>query len=205
MAQRSLPLTTPDNAVLGRFASVLDKAAWFTTLQRAVPAGTTTKELLTVPAKDAQRLLREVVRLVADLPTGTTPVVVWQQGAAELEVDTASVRIRCEEGLVTLGVSVSCDQLEAPTVIEVPLAVGTADAPAGLVMSTLNRLQGPDVVTSAWSDAITAFAWEALLELARRICSAHGKDRAGRALVPAGVASARGSLLIQPMARAERA
>jgi hypothetical protein len=205
MAQRSLPLTAADNAVLGRFTTVLDKASWFTPLPRTVPVGTTTKDLLTVPAKDAQSMLRDVVRLVADLPTGTTPVVVWQQGAAELELDTASVKIRCEEGLVTLAVTVSCDQLQAPTVVEVPLAVGTADGPTGLVMSTVNRLQAPPVVTSAWSDAITAFAWEALLELTRRICAALGKDRAGRGLVPAGIAATRGSLLIQPMARADRA
>jgi len=130
--------------------------------------------------------------------------VVWQQGAAELEVDTASVRIRCEEGLVTLGVIVSCDQLDAPTLIEVPLAVGTAEAPTGLVMSTVNRLQGPQVVTGAWSDAITAFAWEALLEVARRICEALGQDSARRAIVPGGIAAARGALLIQPMARPDR-
>ena len=47
-------------------------------------------------------------------------------------------------GLVRIGVKVGCDQLAKPAVITVPFGVGTPDAPVGLVMSTLSRLDGPE-------------------------------------------------------------
>lgn len=190
-----------DNADLPRLRTVLDKAKWFTPLERRVPPGRTTKDLLRVPARDAQRLLLDIVRLVADLPRDTTPVVVWQQGASELEVDTAATTIACEEGLVTIGVRVSCDQLDESVEVAVPFAVGTVEAPTGLVMSTFTRPAGPRVVTDLWSDAVTAFAWESLMELARRICAQLGRDTRSRALMPGGIAAGKGVLLIQPMAR----
>lgn len=193
--------TFADNAELPRLLAALDKATWFTPLTKGVPIGRTTKEPLRIPARDAQRLLRDVVRLVADLPRDTTPVLVWQQGANELEVATAATTITCDEGLVTIGVTVGCDQLDAAVQVAVPFAVGTADSPTGLVMSTFTRLDGPAVVTDVWSDAITAFAWESLVELARRICAQLGHDTRSRALIPGGIAAGKGVLLIQPMSR----
>ena len=85
--------------------------------------------------------------------------------------------------------------------IEVPFAVGTHDRPAGLTMSTQRRLLGPDVIVDRWSDAIVAFAWEALLETARRLAERAGKDTQGRPLIPVAIASGSGTLHIQPMAR----
>lgn len=190
-----------DNADLPRLLTVLDKADWFRPITKRVPLGATSKDLVRIPVRDAQRMVREVVRLVADLPKDTTPVLVWQQGAAELEVDTAATTIGCDHGLVTVGVRVSCDQLPEPAHLEVPLAVGTLDAPAGLVMSTFTRLTGPAVVTDAWSDAVTAFAWESLVELTRRVCAQLGRDTRSRALIPGGIAAEKGVLLVQPMSR----
>lgn len=190
-----------DNADLSRLITILDRAPWFTPLTTKVPRGKTTKDLLTIPARDAQRLLRDVVRLVADLPRDTTPIVVWEQGADELEVDTAATTITCAEGLVTIGVRVSCDQVDEQVAVEVPFAVGTAEAPTGLVMSTFTRLSGPRVVTDVWSDAITAFAWESLVEVARRVCAQLGRDTRSRALIPGGIAAGTRVLLIQPMSR----
>jgi len=190
-----------DNADLPLLETILTRAAWFEPIDRRVPPGETTKDVLEVPVADARRLLVDVVRLVADVPKQGRATIVWQQGASELAVDLARTTLRCDPGLVTVVVTVTCDQIAEPTKLEVPLAVGTRDAPAGLVMSTFTRLVGPRIVTDLWSEAITAFAWECLLELARRISARLGTDTAHRALVPGGIGADKGILLIQPMAR----
>jgi hypothetical protein len=181
----------------------LKDPSWISLVSTPVPVGTPTSSLTRVPQADAQRILRAVVRLVADLPVGSTPEVVWTLGRSELLVHTAATSIVCTVGLVRIGVRVECDQTDGPVVVRVPLAVGTEQAPAGLVMQTYDRVDAPAAVADVWSDAITAFAWEALLETARRICADLGLDTRGRPLVPGGIAAASGALLLQPMARHE--
>jgi hypothetical protein len=159
-------------------------------------------EMVRVPVAVANRLLRTTIRLVADLPPRASGATVWVQGDSELLVDALAVTLTCAPALVTIGVPVTCDQLQMkPTVIPVPIAVGTAERPAGLVMATFDRLAGPDVVTARWSEAIAAFAWEALVHLAQQLSAAVGKDADGRPLVPAGIGAEQGVLLVQPMAR----
>ena len=179
----------------------LGKVDWFGRLVRRLEPGALSRKLLRVPQADAQRLLRAVIRRVADIPVGSSPRVVWQQAGAELLVLTEQTTIACTRGLVTIGVTVQCDQTSGSVALPVPIAVGTADAPAGLVMHTFDRLAGPDVVTGRWSGAVTAFAWEALLELARTVCAEVGKDTAGRSLIPGSIAADSRLLLLQPMAR----
>ncbi len=192
-----------DNADLTGLKALLSRADWFTVLRNAgrLEPGELPNRLLTIPGRDAQIALREIVRLVADLPTGTSSIVVWQQDGSELWVDTGTIALACREGLVTISVTVSCDQIAKPVTIAVPIAVGTKDAPSGLVMSTLTHVDAPQIINERWSDAITAFAWEALLELARRLCNNLGRDAAGLPLIPGAIASARDALLIQPMSR----
>ncbi len=177
--------------------------AWFRRLGRrvALEPGTPAPDLLRVPAGDAQKILRETVRFVADIPAGSSPEVVWVQGGSELLVHTAGIGLSCLTGQVTVSVPVGCDQVPEGARVDVPFAVGTEKAPGGLVMSTLSRPVGPAVVVDGWAQAVTAFAWEALLHLAQRLCAATGNDSGGRPLVPAYIAAARGVLLVQPMAR----
>jgi hypothetical protein len=68
-------------------------------------------------------------------------------------------------------------------------------------MSTFERVDAPDLISGLWSEALTALAWEALLELAARLCAAVGKDAQGRPLIPASIAAAPELLIITPMAR----
>ncbi len=186
--------------VLG--AAVRD-ASWLTPVRSAarLRPGQVPKQSLTVPAAEAQRVLRGIIRFVVDIPADTSTVLVWQRDGSELWVDVATVTMACGDGLVRLGVKVGCDQLAAPTVMTVPIGVGSLDAPSGLVMSTVDRLDGPDIIAARWSEAITAFAWEALLELSRRLCAEIGHDASGLPLIPGAVGAATGALLIQPMAR----
>jgi hypothetical protein len=195
------PALLVDNAQLPRLDSILVRAEWFTPIERRVPPGQTTKQTLEIPVADARRILADVVRLVADVPQAGRPVIVWQQGASELAIDLARTTLRCDPGLITVTVTLTCDQVKEPTALDVPFAVGTRDAPAGLVMSTFRQLAGPRVITDLWSESVTAFAWECVLELARRITARLGTDTARRSLVPGGIAADKGVLLIQPMAR----
>jgi len=162
--------------------------------------GSQSPDLLSIPAKDAQRVLSETVRLVLDLPRNSTPLVVWTQGDSELLVHSDKTRISLSSGVVTLRITVECDEYKK-LVIPVPIGVGTKQSPSGLVMSTFGDLEGPAELVEAWSDALIAFAWESLLEISRVICSEVGKDKRGLPLVPGSIAAAPDQLLLQPVAR----
>ena len=164
--------------------------------------GSVAGDWLRVPTADAQRVLRAVARLVADLPRDSSQDVVWTLGASELLVHTGRVTISMSSGLVTIGVPVECDQVGATTV-SVPLSVGTTKQVRGLFAATFDRPLGPAVVTDLWADALTAFAWECLITVAQQLAEVAGKDGQGRALVPAAIAADRGVLLVKPMARNE--
>jgi hypothetical protein len=68
-------------------------------------------------------------------------------------------------------------------------------------MATIDRLDGPDLVVARWSNAITAFAWESLLEVASRLCAGLGRDSRDLPLIPGSIAAGPGTLLISPMSR----
>ena len=163
--------------------------------------GEVPRKTLTFKAAEATRMLRQVIRVVSDVPAGTSPIVVWTEGGSELWVDISTVSLAAAPGLLRVSVTVGCDQLREPAVITVPLGVGTEQAPTGLVMSTLDRLDGPAVVTERWTPALTAFAWEAVLELASRLCAQLGNDAGGHALIPGSVGAGASTLLIQPQSR----
>lgn len=178
---------------------------WFQVVAAGVklPPGTVAAHTLRVPVAAANRVLAATVRLVADLPAGSPGDVVWSRGEAELLVHTSGVSLACAAGLVSLSIPVACEELPQGGTVVVPIAVGSEERPAGLVMSAFARPLGPQIVTSVWSEALTAFAWEALLHLAQQLCGAAGHDQAGRVLVPASVGAARDVLVLQPMARNE--
>lgn len=154
-----------------------------------------------MPVKSLRKVLPEVTRVVADLPKGSLPRVVWTDGFSELLVHTDSVRLTVTTGLIRVSVRVQCDQTKSPVTITVPFAVGTKDRVTGLAMSTFNVVEGPAVVVDSWADAITAFCWECILELVRRLSAEVGNDGSGRALIPGSIAAAPNRLIIQPMAR----
>lgn len=163
--------------------------------------GSVPKKDVTVKAAEATRMMRSIIRFVADVPADSSPVVVWEQEGSELWVDISTITLTCIQGVIRVSFRVGCDQLPEPAVIMVPFGVGTPEAPTGLVMSSLSRLEGPEVVTDRWTAALTAFAWEAILELARRMCAELGKDAAGLPLIPGSLSAGSQTLVLQPMAR----
>lgn len=175
---------------------------WLKRLDQSVilNTGEASPDLLKVPEKDAQRVLGEVVRLVLDLPRKSTPLVVWNHGDSELLVHSDQTTINCTSGVVTISVTVECDQYQQVT-IPVPIGVGQKKSVTGLVMSSFQDLQGPTGLVEIWSDAIIAFAWETLLELATTICAQVGNDARGLPLVPGTIGASPDRLLIQPVSR----
>jgi len=167
----------------------------------ALPAGARVGQAVTLTDEQSQAVLDEVVRLVADLPRKSTPDVVWTLGVNELLVATEETRITFGTGVVVITVVVSCDQVGGSINIPVPLGVGTGDAPAGLVMSAFDQLQGPSVITDLWTDAITAFAWECLIDVCRAVARNVGTDSRGRPLVPGLVSAGPKGLAVEAMAR----
>lgn len=203
-AERPLAERVNVGLATGRdLGDILKDADWFTPLKGAarLKTGSVPKASLVVPQAQAQQVLRGIVRFVADVPADSSSIVVWQEAGSELWVDLAKTTITCAEGVVGIGVTVGCDELDGSATLVVPFSVGTAERPSGLIMSTLDRLDGPEVVVARWSAAITAYAWEALLELATRLCAGLGRDSRRLALIPGSIGAARGSLLIQPMSR----
>jgi hypothetical protein len=164
------------------------------------PPSAAAPALLRLPAPDAEGILRQTIHQVADIPQDF-PQLVWLKGADELLVRTKDVSLACDTGLVTITLTVNCDQLQEPDRVTVPLAVGTAELPTGLVMATLTRPLGPAVVVDAWAEPLTAFAWEALLHLAQTVSAGAGEDPEGRPLVPATIGAEQRLLLVQPAAR----
>jgi hypothetical protein len=162
--------------------------------------GEQSPDLLSVPTRDAQQVLKETVRLVLDLPRNSTPLVVWTQGDSELLIHSDQTRIELSSGVVTLRITAECEE-HGKLVIPVPIGVGTKQSPGGLVMTTFEDLEGPEELVAAWSDAIIAFAWEALLEIARVICAEVGNDKRGLPLVPGSIGASPNRLLLQPVSR----
>jgi hypothetical protein len=176
---------------------------WFSRLDPStrIVAGALAPLNLRVPVAHANRILQQTVRLVADLPAGSNGHVVWTQGDDELLIVSDRIALTCNEGLITVSLPVKCDEIAREAAVHVAFAVGTAKKNAGLVMSTLSRPVGPALIVGIWGEAITAFAWEALLHLAQQLCGAVGHDEAGRPLIPASMGAQEGVLLISPMAR----
>lgn len=156
---------------------------------------------VSVPVGTANRMMPAVTRLVADLPTGTTPEVVWTSGSSELLVHTDQVRLAASLGVLQFGITVECDQVAEPATVTVSFATGTADSPRGLFLATFAHPAGPALVVAVWADALTAFAWESVVTLASKLAEATGKDAHGRALIPGAIAASRGALQVLPMPR----
>ncbi|HZN18180.1 MAG TPA: hypothetical protein VFB84_08360 [Micromonosporaceae bacterium] len=176
--------------------------SWFRPLDPRVylAAGARTPQPLRVPTGDAQLILHQTIREVAGLPRDASPEVVLTAGRSELLVHTRGVGLACAPGLVTMGLPVGCDQLPNGGSVQVPFAVGTEDAPTGLVMAAYSRPSGPGVVVDAWAEALTAFAWSALVHLAQSLCAAAGTDATRRPLVPGYLSAGHDVLIVQPMA-----
>lgn len=162
---------------------------------------TTLPRSIFISTAAAQALLPVVARRASGLvrPTRRTEVV-WVEGDSEIAVSLDALKLRCGDGLAILSLTVRTDQTGTAQV-HVHFACGSPERPAGLYAAAQRRPQGPEVVITAWGDALVAFAWQCLLGLVTGMANATGKDERGNLLVPVEmVATARG-IDVMPMAR----
>ena len=191
------PIVLPDATI------ELQNVEWFRPLTPDIKLkpGTRAPEPLRIPVVAANRVLRGIVHLVADIAVTSPPDVVWSQGADELRVFVDRTVLTCATGFVTVSLFVQCEELREVQRMDVAFAVGSKGKPTGLLMSTFTRVQGPALIADTWSDALSAFAWEALITTAQQLAGGVGKDAQGRPLVPGAIAAERDLLLIDAMAR----
>ena len=130
----------------------------------------------------------------------TNTEVVWSDGGDELAVDPAKIEVATTAGAIAVTVPVRCDETGQVTV-EVTFAVGAPGSPAGLFAATSDRPRGPAVVVDRWADALIAFAWSAVLELATSVAGTIGRDAHGDRLIPGALVATDDGLEVVPVAR----
>jgi hypothetical protein len=129
-----------------------------------------------------------------------TTEVIWSDGGDELAVDPGGVTTATTTGAVVLTIPVRCDQT-GPATVDITFVVGSADHPGGLHAATPERPRGPAVIVDRWADPLVAFAWSALLELARSVTAAMGRDARGDRLIAGEFVATDEGLQIVPYAR----
>ncbi|SEW12048.1 hypothetical protein SAMN05444851_1542 [Aliiroseovarius sediminilitoris] len=134
------------------------------------------------------------VKLAGDKQT------VWVLGDSEMLVFASRVVLETEPGRIVVHLPVSTDQTK-DVVIKVPFAVGSEKRPAGLMATTPMRPIGPEEIVEIWADALTAFAWGAVLTLAEVLANRAGQDPDRNGLIAFNLLAGAGGLTIGTMAR----
>lgn len=151
---------------------------------------------------------REAVLTAAGLRVPADPdllprSVLWQEGADALLLDVAGIDVRLGDGLVSVRIPVRCDQLpETRGEVLVDFVMGTPERPTGL-LAAATEPRGPRTVVRRWGDALTALAWQAVLDASGGVAGAAGTDRDGAALVPAALTASRAGIAVLAQARHE--
>lgn len=151
----------------------------------------------TVRAHHAAALYATAFAAAAQVPS-TAPAstaVVWADGEHELLVYPDRVRVLFRDGFVLAGITVYTEQT-GTVEVSVPFAVGSASAPAGLMIATEPVPRGPAIVVERWGDQLIAAAWQALVHLAGGIAAAAGTDTTGASLIPTALTAGAAGLTV---------
>lgn len=143
--------------------------------------------------------LGTLVRLAAMRRTEGEESIVWDDGVNQLMVHAAKVRSVVTEGMVRITVPVECDQTRAT--MEIAFAVGSEKRVAGMIAATADRPAGDPLIARVWGEALIAFAYGTLLDLADSLAGASGRDEKNERLVPRGLVARRGQLSLETQAR----
>lgn len=175
-----------------------------------LPPGTAGSVVPVQPDQVGVLLRTAVAHVIALSTTGRPPAqdqppppaVLWRDNIDSLLVHIGRISVKLSDGVIMMIIPVGCDQLPdgAGTVI-VEIHSGTPERPTGMLAATPNRPEGPDVVVDRWAGALTALAWQALLELASGVAAAAGSDTDGTPLIPVALAASSGGLAVLPQAR----
>ena len=183
-----------------RFVAAERRALRLPQVTQAMAEGDVFKSVF-IEAGKAAELVRVAARRAAGFFRATQRTeVVWVEGENELAVGFAALDVKFSTGLIRVGIPVRCDQT-GPASVEVLFVVGSPDQPAGLYAAAVRRPNGPEVIVTAWGEALVAFAWQSVLGLVTGIAAATGKDQRGNLLVPVELSVTARGLEILPMAR----
>ncbi|WP_409055314.1 hypothetical protein [Streptomyces sp. SYP-A7185] len=130
---------------------------------------------------------------------------VWQTLDSELAVHHQESRTALLDGIVLVGLRTQCDQISGGATeqveLVVPMAVGTREAPAGLVVAAETTARGPELLVDVWGESAVAAGWQALLAVCRYVASLAGEDQHCRPLLPGAVHASAGLLTVVPQAQ----
>ncbi|MCK0126069.1 hypothetical protein MWU76_16885 [Gelidibacter sp. F2691] len=125
---------------------------------------------------------------------------VWVLGDSEMLVFVNRVALKTEHGRILVHIPVKTDQTD-DVMITVPFAVGSEKRPAGMMASAPMRPIGPEAIVEIWADALTAFAWGAVLTMAEVLASRAGQDTDRQGLIAFNLLAGSDGLSIGTMAR----
>jgi hypothetical protein len=196
LREQVLALKAPEDAVNAACRKLLEE------LRRRCP-GVLPREPLEAGQIGPQipldrRSVEELVRLAARDGGGDT--LLWVDGDSQLLVRASAVEVQVGTGLMLVRIPVACEETGA-VVVQVAFAVGTEAAPAGLVATTETRPRGPAVVVDVWGDALTAFAWQAVLRVTTAVAAEGGTDRDGAGLIPVALTASESGIQLLTLAR----
>jgi hypothetical protein len=125
---------------------------------------------------------------------------VWQNLDSEVAVHVQESRAALREGLVIAGLRMRCEEIEESELV-VPLAAGTEQEPSGMVLVSEAVARGPDLLVDVWGESAVAACWAAVVEVARAVSAAAGRDRECGPLLPGAIFAADGQITVVPQAR----
>lgn len=126
---------------------------------------------------------------------------VWRDLGSEIAVHLERTRVALLPGFVVCGLRLRCDQVPDTAELTVPLATGTVDEPAGLLMTGEIAARGDALLVDAWGDVAVAGCWAAVVDVAVRVAAAAGIDACCGPLLPGAVCTAEDVFTVIPQAR----
>ena len=140
---------------------------------------------------------------VPSSPDQLPGTVLWQDGPDALLVEVGQIAVDVAEGRISVVLPVRCDQLpRGRDLVTVDLVVGTPSRPTGLLAASTEP-RGPRGVVRRWGEALTALAWQAVLDATGGVAAAAGADRDGSVLIPAVLTASRSGIAVVAQARHE--
>jgi hypothetical protein len=174
-----------------------------------LPAGTPLAPLPILPTEAGSLIgvaARQAVLAAAGARIPSDPAmlpatVLWQDGPAALLVEVGAIAVQLDEGLVSIGIPVRCDQLpRGRELVTVEFVVGTPARPAGM-LAAASEPRGSRVVVERWGEALLGLAWQALLDAVGGVAGAAGVDEDGAVLVPTALTASANGLALTAQAR----
>jgi hypothetical protein len=142
---------------------------------------------------------RELSSLVRDAVSAEDRRPIWSYRGNEAAALLDSLRIAIADGLIMVALTLDTDQT-GPQELTSVFAVGTAEAPAGLLAVTEDHPRGHGDLSATFAEAVIATCWRGLLLVITATAAAAGTDADGDPLVPAALTASLDGLVVHTIA-----